>query len=222
MRALIVDDDRAYAHGLAIVICETLPDATVDIDGFVTVGERADVHTWDYVLIDLSHPRTADPLADEFPGVRVAQHISESRGSRARPFIVVLTGESGVFTRPEVRRRLHEAHCEYFIHRTEFSENVSAILTPWGPRSGRLSASGRIVGEGSVLEPGGALNRFVEHYPASRLSTAKLRGQALHNELSRFAELLQARPRKVTKTRQLGAKAYRVIHDNAARINPRR
>lgn len=221
MKILIIDDDRAYALGLAQFANEHLPDALVELIGFSDAAHAADVESFDYILVDLSHPRGLDAGADEFPGVKAAGRVSALRGARRRPFIVVLTGESGVFARATVRRRLKEAGCEYFIHRSVLADHFDRIITPTGPVTGALGSPGPIEVDGVKVGQDAALNKFVEVFPNLRIAMGRRQGQILSDELAVANRLVDAQPPQRRTKRQPGLGFVRRLWESSSRIVPK-
>lgn len=223
MRVLFVDDAEHEARALISVLEARVPDVESEWCPFDEVVTRDDLLTFDYIAVDLSHPRKDNPLADEFPGVQVVAQVAAMRDLRVGPFLVVTTGESGPFGRDAVRLRLKEARCEVFVHRSEFTDQCDAIFAPGGPTAARLEVpeAAKELGRGARIGRRAQLNRFVRRFPTREVaSPTKVSSKVLVAELDGMENELDVE-RPPGRRYSMGRAFFRNAYQNLARISPR-
>jgi CheY-like chemotaxis protein len=124
---VIVDDDDINRRGIASLLAEH-PGIEV-ADSVTHAGALARRELWDgvdVVVVDAADERNRD---DHFPGVAVVEAVRRRR-SRQETVVVVVTGH---FFDDAVRRRMREAHADFYYHRAELGDAAAlrdAVLHP--------------------------------------------------------------------------------------------
>jgi DNA-binding NarL/FixJ family response regulator len=115
-RVAVVDDDDVTRRGL-VELLDDQPE--IEVTGALShVEALAWEQQWtevDVAIVDACDERQ---VGDQFPGVEVVGRIRRFSGSH-RTTIVVRTGQ---FFDDAVRRRMGEAHADYFFHRSELQD----------------------------------------------------------------------------------------------------
>jgi DNA-binding NarL/FixJ family response regulator len=133
VRVAIIDDDDIQLRGMSEYLADR-PE--IEVVGMLNHHEAM---LWDaqWDDVDIALVDAADPtqVADQFPGVEVADRIRRRRSSQQTKVIVV----TGHFFDDAVRRRMREAGADYFYHRPELHKKdalYEAVLNPEAARAG--------------------------------------------------------------------------------------
>ena len=126
-RVAVIDDDDAARHGVAAVLAAAPGvGSVVSASHDAAASWRHEWSTMDVAIVDAVDERRSD---DNFPGVRVVEGIRAMATLRP-PTIIVVTPW---FFDDALRRRMREAHADFFYPREELADRavlLDAVLRP--------------------------------------------------------------------------------------------
>jgi DNA-binding NarL/FixJ family response regulator len=220
-----IDDDEMARRGVSSILTETFPDLEIRERTFAAALNETDWSNIDFVVIDLSQPCPDDKYADEFPGIRAAQHVFAHAPGQG-PYVFVITGDYGAYHEPLVGRRLFEAGVSSFYYRTDFWKQIQRIFDhPQTPMDSPQTIDSRTDLPELGIERRSRLNELVEALVQEQVVYRKMTGGLSNSTRKTWMAIgrIKAVDKKGQQTDSLPPfSQYQSIFERAARLSRNR